>query len=73
MQRFLKDELEVGLGKPVILCGDLNVAHTAIDIFEFEKTDTMAGSTPEERESFGSLLESSGFVDIFRHQNPDKT
>ena len=44
-QRFLKEELEVGVGKPVILCGDLNVAHHPIDIFDKSKTK-QAGFTP---------------------------
>ena len=60
------------MGKPVILCGDLNVAHQPIDIFDPKKTK-QAGFTPQERESFGNFLKSSGFVDTFRHQNPGKT
>lgn len=64
-QNFLKQELEVGIGKPVVLCGDLNVAHHPIDIFDPKKTK-QAGFTPQERESFGNFMKSSGFVDTFR-------
>ena len=60
------------LGKPVILCGDLNVANREIDIFDPKKTK-QAGFTPQERNSFGQFLDTSGFVDTFRHQNPSKT
>ena len=46
--KYLKDELEIGFGKPVILCGDLNVAHNPIDIFD-KKKQRDAGFTPQER------------------------
>ena len=61
----------MGLNKPVIVCGDLNVAHMPIDIFDKSKVK-QAGFTPQERESFGNFLTSSGFVDTFRQQNPTK-
>ena len=58
--------------KPVILCGDLNVAHQEIDL-KNPKTNRMnAGFTDQERGKFTELLE-SGFVDSFRHFYPDKT
>lgn len=57
--------------KPVILCGDLNVAHKEIDL-ENPKTNTKnAGFTKEERQGFTELLE-EGFIDSFRHFYPDK-
>lgn len=52
--------------KPVIFCGDLNVAHTEIDLANPKTNRRNAGFTDEERESFSSLL-ASGFVDTFRH------
>ena len=57
--------------KPVILCGDLNVAHNEIDICNARANRGHAGFTDEERTKFGELL-NSGFVDTFRALNPDK-
>ncbi len=57
--------------KPVIVCGDLNVAHKEIDL-KNPKTNRMnAGFTDQEREKFSILLE-TGFIDSFRHFFPDK-
>lgn len=56
--------------KPVILCGDLNVAHTEIDLKNPKSNKTNAGFTVEERNKFSELLE-SGFVDSFRYLHPD--
>ena len=57
--------------KPVILCGDLNVAHKEIDLKNPKTNRGNAGFTDEEREKFTTLLE-SGFVDSFRYLYPDK-
>ena len=58
--------------KPVIVCGDLNVAHKEIDL-KNPKTNRMnAGFSDEERACMTRLLE-NGFVDTFRHFYPDKT
>jgi len=58
--------------KPVILCGDLNVAHQEIDL-KNPKTNRMnPGFTDQEREQFSRLL-SSGFADTFRRLYPDRT
>lgn len=65
---YLK-ELEVK--KPVIVCGDFNVAHTEKDIRNAKANIGNAGFTNEEREKFTNLLD-SGFVDIYRHFYPDK-
>jgi len=51
--------------KPVVFCGDLNVAHTEIDLANPRSNVKNAGFTPEERAGFGRLLE-AGFVDTFR-------
>lgn len=58
--------------KPVILCGDLNVAHNEIDLKNPKTNRGNAGFTDEEREKF-TLLLNSGFVDSFRYLYPDKT
>lgn len=57
--------------KPVIICGDFNVAHQEIDIKNPKENRNHAGFTDEEREQFTHLLE-SGFVDTYRYYNPDK-
>lgn len=56
--------------KPVVVCGDMNVAHTEMDIKNAKSNVGNAGFTYEEREKFSELL-SCGFVDTFRHFNPD--
>ena len=58
--------------KPVIVCGDLNVAHKEIDLKNPKTNRKNAGFTDEEREKFTELLQ-SGFIDTFRYFNPDKT
>ena len=57
--------------KPVILCGDLNVAHNEIDLKNPKTNVGNAGFTNEEREKMTKLL-NSGFVDSFRYLYPDK-
>ena len=56
--------------KPVIVCGDMNVAHNPIDLKNDKSNIGNAGYTYEEREKMTMLLE-SGFVDTFRHLYPD--
>ena len=58
--------------KPVIACGDLNVAHQEIDLKNPASNRGNAGFSDEERESFGKLLE-QGFTDSFRHLHPEET
>lgn len=58
--------------KPVILCGDLNVAHNEIDLANPKTNTKSAGFTPQEREGMTELLK-QGFVDTFRSLYPDKT
>ena len=57
--------------KPVILCGDLNVAHTEIDLKNPKTNRKNAGFTDEERAKMTALL-GSGFTDTYRFFNPDK-
>jgi exodeoxyribonuclease-3 len=59
-------------GKPVVFCGDLNVAHQEIDIARPKENRNSPGFTGDERASFTRLLK-SGFVDSFRHLHPDRT
>lgn len=58
--------------KPVIICGDLNVAHKEIDLKNPKTNQRNAGFTIEERTKFDELLK-SGFIDSFRYFNPDVT
>ncbi|MFW5852817.1 MAG: exodeoxyribonuclease III, partial [Nanoarchaeota archaeon] len=57
--------------KPVIICGDLNVAHNEIDIARPDNNRKNAGFTDGERRKFTELLE-SGFIDTFRFKHPEK-
>lgn len=58
--------------KPVVVCGDLNVAHKEIDLKNPKTNRKNAGFTDEEREKMTTLLE-AGFTDSFRFFNPDLT
>jgi exodeoxyribonuclease III len=66
-QQFIQD-LEA-TGKPVVLCGDLNVAHGDIDVHNPKGLKKCAGFTNQERESFGKFLD-LGYIDTFRHFYP---
>ena len=66
---YLKD---LDSRKPVILCGDLNVAHQPIDLKNPGANKRNAGFTDEERSAFTRLLE-NGFTDSFRYLYPEKT
>lgn len=57
--------------KPVVLCGDLNVAHREIDLKNPKSNRRNAGFTDEERAGFQSMMD-AGFVDTFRHFYPDQ-
>ncbi|XP_026862629.2 DNA-(apurinic or apyrimidinic site) endonuclease [Electrophorus electricus] len=58
--------------KPLVLCGDLNVAHQEIDLKNPKGNRKNAGFTPEEREGFSQLL-ATGFTDTFRELYPEQT
>lgn len=66
--RYLKKLEET---KPVIFCGDLNVAHQEIDLKNPKTNRKNAGFTDEEREKFTKLLE-AGFIDTFRYFYPEQ-
>jgi exodeoxyribonuclease-3 len=67
-QKYLK---ELDALKPVIVCGDLNVAHKEIDLKNPKSNKTNSGFTEEEREKMTKLLH-SGFIDTFRALYPEK-
>ncbi|MEC1549897.1 exodeoxyribonuclease III [Bacillus rugosus] len=62
--------LELDKKKPVILCGDLNVAHQEIDLKNPKANRNNAGFSDQERRAFTRFLE-AGFIDSFRHVYPD--
>ncbi|AZU62890.1 exodeoxyribonuclease III [Neobacillus mesonae] len=68
IREYLK---ELALAKPVILCGDLNVAHSKIDLRNAKSNVGNSGFTDEERGKMTALLD-AGFVDSFRHFYPDQ-
>lgn len=67
---FLEHLKRLDREKPVIFCGDLNVAHEEIDLANPKTNRRNAGFTDEERERFGAVLE-AGFVDSFRRRYPE--
>eukprot|EP01054_Gregarina_sp_Poly1_P006184 Gregarina_sp_Poly_1__6183@NODE_3272_length_1220_cov_216_986123_g2041_i1_p1_GENE_NODE_3272_length_1220_cov_216_986123_g2041_i1NODE_3272_length_1220_cov_216_986123_g2041_i1_p1_ORF_typecomplete_len280_score34_14Exo_endo_phos/PF03372_23/7_3e18_NODE_3272_length_1220_cov_216_986123_g2041_i1100939 len=69
MQEYLKG-LEAKHSKPVLWCGDLNVAYEEIDIWNSRGNQKSPGHTPEERASFGAFLGEGAWVDLWRSQNP---
>lgn len=70
--RFRRYVLQLDAHKPVIICGDLNVAHQEIDIKNAKSNRNNSGFTPEERDKMTQLLH-AGFIDTFRHFYPDRT
>lgn len=69
---FLNFILELEKSKPVIFCGDLNVAHKEIDLANPSTNRKNAGFTDEERQGFQSILD-AGYLDIFRELHPNTT
>lgn len=66
---FLRYLKELGKRKPVLACGDFNVAHQEIDLARPKENRRNPGFSDEEREGFSRLLD-AGFVDSFRHFDP---
>lgn len=62
--------LNLNKSKPVIICGDLNVAHKEIDLANPSSNHKNAGFTDEERNKFSELLD-SGFIDTYRYFYPE--
>ncbi|MEO8691416.1 MAG: exodeoxyribonuclease III [Candidatus Saccharimonas sp.] len=69
---FLAHVQQLEKSKPVLFCGDLNVAHQEIDLANPKPNVGKHGFTNEEREGFSNFL-AAGFVDTFRAKYPDKT
>lgn len=69
---FLAHCQELEKSKPVVFCGDLNVAHQPIDLANPKPNEGKHGFTKEEREGFENFLQ-AGYIDTFRHFYPDKT
>jgi exodeoxyribonuclease III len=67
---FARYLLKLDEQKPVIVCGDMNVAHREIDLKHPKANEQNAGFTPQEREKMTALL-GRGFVDSFRYLHPD--
>ncbi|MEQ9364548.1 MAG: exodeoxyribonuclease III, partial [Leptospirales bacterium] len=69
---FLKFMKKLEKKKPVVVCGDLNVAHTEIDLKNPKSNaNKSAGFTDQEREGMTRLLK-AGYIDSFRHFHPDE-
>ena len=60
-------------GRDVIVCGDWNIAHQAIDLKNWRSNQKNSGFLPEERAWFGSLLDEQGWVDAYRRLHPEAT
>ena len=71
-EAFRSHLMELDKTKPVIICGDLNVAHQEIDLKNPKTNRNNAGFSDQERNSFTETL-ALGFTDTFRHLNPDAT
>lgn len=69
-EAFLKYLKKLEETKPLVYCGDLNVAHQEIDLKNPKTNHNNAGFTDQERKCFGRVLD-NGFVDSFRHFYPD--
>jgi len=67
---FTRFVSELDKEKPVVICGDLNVAHNEIDLKNYKTNRGNAGFSDEERSDFSQLLD-AGFTDTFRHLYPD--
>jgi exodeoxyribonuclease-3 len=69
---LLEHTQELQKAKPVIVCGDFNIAHQPIDLANPKQNEHNAGFTAEERADFDQFVK-AGFVDTFRHLHPSET
>ncbi len=60
-------------GKPVVFCGDVNIAHQAIDLTNAKQNEKNSGFLPEERAWMDKIIGTMGYVDTFRYLYPDVT
>ena len=63
----------VGSGQEVVLCGDWNIAHQAIDLKNWKSNQNNSGFLPEERAWLSRVLDELGWVDVYRQLHPDTT
>lgn len=70
--QFMKYIEELQKKKPVIVCGDLNVANEPIDLHDPKNNTKTAGYTIEERTSFKKILNRTNLVDYYRYKHPNK-
>ncbi len=68
---FLKFTEKLRKDKPVVFCGDVNTAHNEIDLARPKENEKNTGFLPEERAWLDKVV-SAGYVDVYRHFNPDK-
>jgi exodeoxyribonuclease-3 len=74
MERFLPHlERLARAGQEVILCGDWNIAHQAVDLKNWKSNQKNSGFLPEERAWIGDVFQRLGFVDVYRRLYPDHT
>jgi len=59
-------------GKEVLICGDLNIAHTKLDLKNWRGNQKNSGFLPEERAWFDNCLEEDNWLDVFRHLHPQE-
>ncbi|HUF21123.1 MAG TPA: exodeoxyribonuclease III [Burkholderiales bacterium] len=72
MQRFIEPLHRLASsGRDVVLCGDWNVAHKAIDLKNWRSNQKNSGFLPEEREWFSGVIDRLGYVDVFRQLNQE--
>jgi exodeoxyribonuclease-3 len=72
-RQFEKYIIYLQKSKPVIACGDFNVAHMEIDLAKPKSNTKTAGFTIEERNSFSELLKNTKLIDIYRKQHPNQS
>ena len=63
----------ISSGREVIICGDWNIAHQAIDLKNWRGNQKNSGFLPEERQWFGNMLNDQGWVDVYRQLHPNAT
>ncbi len=63
---------QINCGKEFIICGDWNIAHRKIDLKNWRGNQKNSGFLPEERAWLDVVFDEVGFIDAFRHKNPDK-
>ncbi|MCC4114068.1 exodeoxyribonuclease III [Aromatoleum toluclasticum] len=74
MERFLPHMAQLhASGREVVICGDWNIAHKAIDLRNWKSNQKNSGFLPEERAWMTRVLDEQGWVDVYRRLHPDAT